>query len=829
MSISRLLLRLVLGSRLPITAGELRLRGLSAPVTIRRDGRGVPHISVENETDAYFALGFCHGQDRAGQLEVYWRLGRGRLAEWVGPQALVADRMSRRIGFRRAAEAQLQALSPNGRAAFDAFTAGINAGSTLGLKQKPHEFAILGGTPSPWDAADGLGFIKFQSFLLPSNWDVELARLRILLADGASAVLDLDPVSQGRERVKGRKGEGVIETENARDALLEDVRTESAEASSSPLLSSESLLDHLAADLSALQSYLPLGGGSNNWVIAGSRTQSGKPLLASDPHLSPSCPGPWYLAHVQTPRWEVAGAGLAGTPAFAIGHNGFAAWGVTAGLTDNSDFFIETLGPDGKSFRQPDGTFAPCEVVKETIRVKGQPDVTEEVLLTPRGPLLTPLIADVNLAISLSAVWLEPRPIVGFLDAPKARSFDEFRRCFAAWPVLPLNVVYADTEGTIGWQLTGELPQRRGGHGLLPRPADLPDSGWNGFVPFEEMPFAMNPQCGYLATANDPPSQESGDRKQEIAKTESGSLLSPEAKRRSPGPWLGADFIDDYRARRIREQLASRDSGWVPANCTALQCDLQSIPWREIRDSVLSLNAADHDAQAGLTLLREWDGVVDGESPAAAVFELFVSEMCVRVAKAKAPKTWLVALGEGGLGMSRHNLFTDRRVSHISRLLREQPAGWFASWTAEMESALALVVRKLRREAGPGPKYWAWGHLRTLELEHALFGKHRWLGPVFNCGPVPCGGNCNTVSQAAVRPADPTANVNNVANMRAVFDLADLPKSTFVLCGGQSGNPFSPHHADQFPLWQRGEVFTIAWDQADVIRVATETLRLLPS
>ena len=558
-----------------------------------------------------------------------------------------------------------------------------------------------------------------------------------------------------------------------------------------------------------MQRYLPAGGGSNNWVVAGARTASGKPLLASDPHLAPTCPPPWYLAHVRTPQWEVAGAGLAGTPGLAIGHNGFCAWGVTAGLTDNSDFFIEHLGSDGRSVRQPDGTFAPCEEVKEIIPVKGAPPVIEEVLVTPRGPILTPPGSDAPFALSLSAVWLDARPLDGFFGVPTARSFDEFRQHFAAWPVLPLNVLYADIGGTIGWQLTGDLPTRRGGHGLMPRPADRADSGWDGTVPFEAMPFAVNPACGFLATANDDP-----------------RLWAEEPL--PPACWLGTDFIDDYRARRIRECLAARDSGWTAADFTELQLDVQSIPWRELRDSVLSLTPADGDARAALDVLAPWDGRVDAESPAAAVFELFVAEMCVRVAKAKAPKGWATAVGEGAFGLVGHNMFVDRRVAHLSRLIRAQPAGWFASWPAEMEAVLALVVQKLRREAGPGPGFWAWGHLRQLKLEHPLFGKHRWLGPAFNCGPLPWGGDNNTVSQAAVRACGPTGFTHNIANMRAVFDLADLSKSTFVLCGGQSGNPLSPHHADLLPLWQRGESVVLPWDQADVIRAAVDTLRLLP-
>ena len=826
MSLSRLLLRLALGRRLPTTAGELRVPGVSAPVTVRRDKWGVPHIDAATDADAHFALGFCQGQDRAGQLEAMWRLVRGTLAEWVGADALPADRMSRHIGFRRAAEAQVAVLGADARAAFEAFAAGLNAGATTGLPRKPHEFAIVGGTPSAWDTADVLGLLKLQSFLLPSNWDVELARLRILLADGPDVLTALDPVQNLSPQPPPLRREGEPDLS---PSLLRGV--------------GEGLLDRLAADLGALQAFLPTGGGSNNWVIAGTRTASGKPLLASDPHLAPTCPPPWYLAHVRTPRWEVAGAALAGTPGFPIGHNGFAAWGVTAGLTDNSDLFLETLGPDNRSVRQPDGTFAACEVVKEVIRVKGGADVVEEVLLTPRGPVLTPLVPDVKLAVSLSATWLEPRPMIGFLGAPTARSFDEFRAPFAAWPALPLNVLYADAGGTIGWQLVGEVPTRRGGHGLLPRAGDAPDSGWTGTVRFEEMPFAVNPACGYLATANDPPCWAGEPTPPAPAVNRDGNGAGGEAgdtstrsvtvavHREGAGssPWLGADYIDAYRARRIRELLAARDAGWTLAECAAIALDVQSLPWGEVRDIVLSLAPADGDARVALDLLREWDGRVDTESPAAAVFELFVAEMCARVAKLKAPKSWETVIGEGALGIVPYNLFSDRRVSHLTRLLREQPSGWFSSWSLEMEAVLTFVVRRLRREAGPGPGFWAWGHLRRLLLEHPLLGKHKWLGPAFNRGPVPWGGDGNTVSQAGARPADPTAFTHNLANMRTAFDLADLSKSTFVLCGGQSGNPLSPHHADQLPLWLRGESFAMPWDQADVIRAAVDTLRLLPA
>jgi penicillin amidase len=383
----------------------------------------------------------------------------------------------------------------------------------------------------------------------------------------------------------------------------------------------------------------------------------------------------------------------------------------------------------------------------------------------------------------------------------RARSFDEFRRSFAHWPFFPLNLLYADVNGTTGYQLVGQLPRRKGGNGLLPRPADRADSGWDGLVPFNEMPHQENPGPGYFATANNPVP----DR-----------------------PELGADYCDPYRFQAIREALSVGDQ-WSVEQCLALQLDVRSIPWEEMRDIVLALPAADADTRDGLELLRSWDGCVDVDSPAACIFELWLAEMCVRVAKVKAPKEWRAAIGEYGLGGFSHNLFTDRRVAHLVRLVREQPGGWFPSWSAELGSALQRVVQKLRREVGPGPAYWAWGHLRQLRLEHPLFGKHRWLGPIFNIGPIPIGGDCNTVSQAGARPDEPTAYTHNMCNLRTVFDLADLAKSRFVLCGGQSCNPLSNHYDDQLPLWREGESIAIPWQQGEVIRATKETLRLLPS
>jgi penicillin amidase len=760
MTLARTLFRLALGRRPPVTDGELQIPGPAGPVTVRRDKWGVPHIEAETDGDAWFGLGFCHGQDRAFQLETLQRLSRGTLAEMVGPAGLPADRMSRRIGFRRAAVEQLPVLAPDMRAGLEGYAAGVSAGNSHGLTAKPHEFAVLGGEPSPWDAADVLAFLKLQSFFLPSNWDVELARLRTLRADGPDALRALDPVAAGW---------------------------------AVPSPGGEAVLDRLAEDLAAFQQFAPAAGGSNNWAVAGSRTRSGKPLLASDPHLGPMVPPPWYLAHVRTPRWALAGATFAGAPGFPIGHNGFACWGVTAGLTDTTDLVLERPGP--------------WPTVREVIHVKGRPDVVEDVPITPRGPVVSPIFAGPTEAVALRAVWLQPRPLRGFLDVHHAKSFDAFRRAFAEWPVLPLNVVYADAGGTTGRQLVGELPRRGpGAHGLVPLPADAPGNHWDaGFIPFDEMPYEVNPAAGFLATANGPPMV--------------------------PGsPFVGSDFVDTYREQAIRGELARHAEGWTPADCMKLQLDLRSLPWAEIKDTILAVTSTDAGATAGLDLLRNWNGVVSADSPAAAVFELTVADLSVRVAKAKAPTAWAAMVGGDGAGPLTHNLFGDRRVGHLVRLLRDQPAGWFSRpWADEIADAVAAAVRYLKRHHGPSPDWWHWGDVRPLKLEHPVLGKQRLFRGVFNLGPVPVGGDQNTVSQHGCRPTEPTEPPHNIAGLRAVFDPADWGDCRFVLAGGQSGNPTSRHYDDLFALWRRGDGVPIVWTPDGVLRSAVAALRLTPN
>jgi penicillin amidase len=770
----RLVLRLLLGRRLPVTQGSLRVPGLRASIRIHRDRWGIPYLEADNELDAYFGIGFCHGQDRTFQLELFLRVVRGTLSELAGRDTLPIDRLSRRIGFHRAAAAQWPLLDAGVQGALEAYARGVSAGATHGLPRRPHEFVLLRGQPTPWTPQDSLGVVKLISFSLASNWDIELARLKILLEDGPEALAALDPVYP---------------------CWLP--------ATSPPGKEAGAALDRLAEELKSFTQLVRKGGGSNNWAVAAGRTATGRPLVANDPHLDARLPPHWYLLQARTPQWAVAGASFLGGPAVQAGHNGRAAWGVTAGMIDNTDLFREQIGPDGRSVRQGD-SFVPCEVIEEVIAVKGESSVTERILITPRGPIISPALLGVSEALSLRAVWLDPHPLDGLLRLHRVRSFEEFRQVGEHWPAASWNMVYADQTGVIGWQMFGQAPKRRKGWGLIPQPGWEPDAGWEpDLVPASELPHVQDPAAGFVATANNQPLPD------------------------GVGPYLGADWLDGYRVAAIGRELSAR-ADWDMPRTLALQMNQRAVAWDDLRDAVLSAPDGDADARQALAMLRGWNGHVSADSPAAAVYELFLSEMGGRAARTKAPRSFAAALGEPFGPITPYNFLCYRRTGHLARLLREQPAGWFSrSWPEETADALAAVIRRLRSRHGSDPAGWAFGRLRPLILRHPL-GRKSWLASIFNLGPIPFGGDADTINQGAVLPLDPLAPVDNIASLRMAVDVGGWSNSRFSLPGGQSGNPLSPHYDDLFPLWQRGEGVPIAWTEQEIRQSARETLELTP-
>jgi penicillin amidase len=746
---------------------------LNEGVTIGRDRYGIPYVHARNDADAWFGLGFAQGQDRAFQIELLQRVTRGTLAALIGPDGLTVDRFSRRIGFARAGAAALAKLDDTDRSIVSAFAAGVNAGREQGLSRRPHEYALLRAEPTPYEPADATGVLAVLGFLLSANWDSELARLKILELDGPAALEALDAGYPAWHPVTSPPGQ---------------------EAG----LPATGLLD----DIARFESAFSVGGASNNWVLSGAMTASGKPLLANDTHLSPVLPPHFHLAHLTTPDWTIVGAALAATPLFASGHNGHVAWGVTAGLVDNTDLFIEEVGPDGTTVRNGDG-FVACEVLTEPIEVRGEQAVIEHVLLTPRGPVIGPALDNVPAAISVSATWLTPVRAGMLGGASRAHTVAELVEAMANYHGPSLNVVAADSAGTIGWKLIGQAPIRNAGVGAVPQPGWNPEMGWEDDpLSFAEMPGSTDPDTGWLATANNRPDHRDA---------------------RS----LGIDWVEGYRIARIGHLLQTRND-WDVVSSLHAQLDTVTPVWEEMRPHLEGLRGRAEVASL-LQVLEGWDGNLAAGSVPAAVFVLWLKRMLLRVAKAAAPNSWDYAAGRGvGPGpLNPHTLFGFVGTGRLTSLLNARPDGWFVSWDDEVAAALLEARGILRAEAGDDPQRWAWGHVRQLRLLHP-FGSRRGLAGVFNVGPIPFGGDMSTVSQAGAIPLDPLGNPSGIAAFRIAIEVDDWDRARFSLPGGQSGNPLSPHYDDQVELWLTGVGANIPYSSAAVARAIERSLHLVP-
>jgi penicillin amidase len=755
-------------------------------VTVRRDAFGVAYVDAQDEFDAWFGLGFCHAQDRAGQLEITWRLTRGLLSQVLGKDGLPIDRAIRLIGVHRAAREQMATLDADMRDQLAAYVAGVNAALSSRELPRSHEHALLRCEPSRWEPVDVVAFGLLMCCFLPSNWDVELARLIILTSDGAEAVKAVDPT--WRE-----------------DLPLTNPPGAPAGAPSELFV---------ARDLEALREFVGPTGGSNAWAVGAGKSASGRALLANDPHLPAALPNLGYLTRVKCPAFTVGGISIAGIPAFITGHNEFAAWGSTSAQVDNADLFLEELSEDGRRVRHGD-TWSSCQEIVEHIPVKGGVEVDLRIIATPRGTVVArttdeassifapvPVVGRAN-ALSFAATWLERRPTRSLLAFHKVKSFDEFREACSKSAGCSYSLIYADKE-TVGWVLAAEVPRRKSGYGSVPLPGWLPNVGWEGVAASNELPWSRNPREGFVCCANNKP----------VADHESAVFL-------------GHDWLDGFRQRRISEELAARGD-WSVERMAELQTDVQSLAFGDVKSTLLGLSPKTPEATRALEILQQWDGRMASDSVGASVYALFVGALNRRVCEAKAPNSFLYAAGKGVMKLIPGTCLNARRASFVTRLIREQPAGYFAVWEPELLGALAEAVTTLSERFGSAPsEAWAWGSIRQLSMRHR-FGDKKPLDKVFNLGPIPGWGDGTTVNQAGFEFWNPLRHSTVTAHLRSVMEVGNWGASRFVVLGGQSGNPLSPHYGDMVALHQRGEGVPVHWQDEEVARHAVATLTLAP-
>ncbi|MGD9099810.1 MAG: penicillin acylase family protein [Anaerolineae bacterium] len=763
------------------TSGTLHLAGLQGDVEIIRDRWGIPHIYADNPHDLFFAQGFVHAQDRLFQMDFARRLASGRLAEVVGSQAVSADRWLRVLGLRRVAEKEAALLDARTRELMLAYASGVNAYVDRG--KLPLEFRLLRYRPERWQSADSLTWLKFMDWGLSVNWEAELLRAQLVARLGPERAAQLDaPYPQGNPTTLPP---GVDWSHVGAGALK---RADAARPLTGPPAEA--------------------GLGSNNWVVDGSRTASGAPLLANDMHLNLGMPSIWYENHL-CGGYDVVGLSMPGVPSIVAGHNGRVAWGLTAGFPDTQDLYLERLNPDSDHPQYEfEGSWHDAEVFREEIAVKGAASVIEEVIVTRHGPLVDGLVPE-NASQPVALRWtaLEPNDMAALLfDFCRARTCDEFHQELRRWGGPVLNIVYADVEGNIGYTLGGLMPVRIEGHdGRTPVPGWTGEYEWRGYVPFEAWPHAINPPQGQLITANAKPVDDDYPY------------------------FLGHSWLPGFRAARIAELLQDAQRLTVADFCR-MQFDLTSVLARRVGQHLARLQHASPTVHYALTLFRDWDGDLSPGSPTAAIYQVFIRRMLYNL---------FDTLEKGGdladefVGKGPHPLLAANSAygpngrALLWRLLDEPDSSLFETHSLDDLTLQSLreAVEFLQWRLGPEVDDWRWGDLHQLTYAHPL-GQVKPLDRLLNRGPRPIGGDETTVwaTGAFYHSLDHERMVGPVC--RLVFDLADLRQSQSLNAPGQSGQPGSRHYADRVRAWFEGDYHPMLYDRADVEREAEATLHL---
>lgn len=779
----------------PQVEGRLALNGLQAAVDIVRDAEGVPHIYAKSIDDAYFALGFVHAQDRLWQLDFNRRIAAGRTAEILGPNAVGTDRFLRTLGVRRNAEAILKNLSPETRAALDAYAKGINAYLANRAGPLPPEFFITGAPqPAPWQAADSIGWQTMMAWDLSANWSQELMRMRL------AQRLSLEQIN---EFLPPYPGDAVTKTQDYTKLYRELAGT--------------------ARQLTAVAEIAPPslveGMGSNNWALSGALSETGKPLLANDPHLGLSAPSVWYFAHMSAPGLNVIGATLPGIPGVVLGRNDRIAWAFTNTASDVQDLYIEQVNPaDPKQYRTPDG-WAEFVLRTETIKVKGRPDTVIEVKETRHGPVISgalPIIDKAPIDVKshvIAFAWSALRPddltVQAGLKLNKAKNWREFLNGAQDFGSPQQNMVYADVDGNIGFIAPARVPIRKPENdlkGLAPAPGWDARYDWAGFIPFDELPRQYNPASQRIITAN-----------QKIVDAKYPHFLTSE-------------WALPYRANRIAAMLDAEPKHSLNS-FAQIQKDNISLAAQQLLPHLRQTAPRSDRAKAALAALSKWDGAMDANRSEPLIFNAWMREASRRIFADE-------------LGDALMQDYWEQRNVHLSMVNVLTGKGGQGDWCKTpsapvsagphscadlMSAALDSALSDLVRRYGSDMSEWRWGEAHVARSEHRPLGKIAPLARLFDIR-VPTGGDTFTINAGRHNlrdEAEPFAS-RHAAGMRVLYDLADLENSRFIHSTGQSGNVFSPLYLNYAQRWSEVAYLPMKTGRQAVEKNKLGTLALTP-
>lgn len=754
---------------LPQISGTLRLAGLRTPVTVYRDEWGVPHIEAANTLDLFMAQGYVTAQDRLWQMDVTRRASAGRLSEVMGASQISTDKFLRTLMLRRAAERTIDALSPSAFEALEAYAAGVTAfiEEATANGRLPVEFTILGYKPEPWSIVDTASVGKMMAYDLGGNFRAEVFRYQLRQAVGDELTREVMPTYP----------------EDGITIMRSDAAGKQVSGTAPYLPPAGSGID--VSGLLATAIYPDEHLGSNNWVVSGKLTQSGKPLLANDPHLSINLPAIWYQSHLivtdDKEPLNVIGATFPGAPGVVIGHNDKVAWGVTNTGPDVQDLFIEKRNPENPYQFEYMGKWQDATVYREPIKVKGQEDVPFEVVVTRHGPIISEVVgsAESRPQEALALKWTAHIPSTepdAILRLNRAGNWAEFREALKHFWVPTQNFVFASVDGTIAYRPGGIVPVRAKGDGLLPVPGWDGEHEWTGYIPFDQMPEVVNPAEGFIVTANNKVIDDGYPH------------------------FLSHTWAEPYRAARIAEMIRGR-TGLTVDDMQAMQTDFGNLRARAVLPQLLPLlQKADlsDTEKAALRLLEKWDHVDSADQGAPLIFHLWWQQLDQHLYAAKMGDDLYSHMSEKG------NI-TDAMVQ---RALKGDETGWVkqaGGLQSLLVSSYRDAVQAVVDMQGKNVAAWSWGKYHRIGPAHAIGNAVAPLGWFLNARTLPVGGSNITVG--AMSYSTKTGLVTSLGVWRQVVDLGNVAgNSRDVVMPGQSGHFLSKWYTSQQDIHMKGEL-----------------------
>ncbi len=793
----------LLADSLPDTTGPVAARGLTDQVEIYRDRHGIPHVEAKTVEDAFFGQGFATAQDRLWHMDYDRHRAYGRWAEMAGPQGLEQDLLMRRFRLEASARADYQAVNEETRSMLDAYAAGVNAfiETTASL---PIEYRLLDASPEPWQPWDGLGVFKVRHVLM-GTFEGKAWRARLLKELGPEKAASLIPGYQPGHLLilpPGSVFEGAFVN------ALEELERGAAVADRLKELERRAAfanaLEELGRGAAVADRLKELEQGSNNWVLSGSRTASGKPLLAGDPHRGLDTPNVYYQNHVRCPAFDVVGISFPGLPGFPhFGHNRWVCWGVTHTGADYQDLYLERFKDDNPAYYRFKGQWRRAEVHRELIKVRGAASHETEVTVTHHGPVISGEPSKRNaVAFRYTQTAVAHRGAECLLDMLQAKTTAELDESMRHWVDPVNNFLFADVHGSAGYLTRGQIPIRSRANAWLPVPGWTGEHEWQGHIPFDELPRSHNPDEGYIVTANQ---KVTGD---------------------DYPYYIALDHSTEFRAKRITLRLQALGKATVE-DMGAVHGERVSIPAQGYLKRLAGLKPKDAAAAKALDILKGWDGDMDRGSAAATIYSALRLHLDRRILTHLLGPLAEAALSEANRGGPAH---ASRLRAHFLYLMERDDASLLppgTGWDSLLEDALSAAVKELVSRLGPEFP-WEWGRVHHTAPQHPLSVVFPDTQGALDPPQIPLGGDGDTPQAASYSPAQPFL-ISSTSVLRYVYDLADWNNSRWIIPLGASGHPGSPHYADQASTWGEVDFIPMLYDWRRVTAEAQSRQTLSPN